>query len=107
MTRDDMYQVIYECSVCGKTRSIDDTNLARIRKEFEALGWENMETPGVDGNVDYIVFCPKCYEKEQEMMAAAFDEDMGWDAFTATYDEQLAEMREDEDERAAFMSWTR
>ena len=40
-------------------------------------------------------------------MAAYRAEDMGWDAFTATYDEQLAEMREDEDERAAFMSWTR
>ena len=40
-------------------------------------------------------------------MAAYRAEDMGWDAFTATYDEQLAEMREDEDERAAFMSGTR
>ena len=66
MTQDDDYQVIYECSICGKVACESDTNLARIERTFEDVGWENVPVSGAFfGKVDYIAFCPKCYEKEQ------------------------------------------
>jgi len=47
------------------------TNLARIERTFEDLGWVNAPTPGLRGKIDYIVFCPTCYKKGQSF----YDED--------------------------------
>ena len=88
MTRDDMYQVVYKCSVCGRIHQIDDTSLARIAEDFEDLGWHNTpQKPDETGNVEYVVLCPECGKEltdELEEMAADYDE------LQETYDGFLA-----------------
>lgn len=71
---DDLYQVIYECSVCGKTKAIDDTSLARIASEFKSLGWDNEPVQVSDEKTEYVVTCPDCVWKRLR------DEDMYADA---------------------------
>ena len=61
MTRDDLYQVTYECETCGKGVTIDDASLARISEEFKRLGWTNVQKP-IGDKVEYIVHCPDCVE---------------------------------------------
>ena len=81
MTRDDVYQVVYECSVCQLTAQVDDTSLARIADTFDMIGWGNVPEERHDGRVDYVVYCPKCWQAEQdEQHQAAMDEQASLDA---------------------------
>ena len=61
---DDLYQVTYDCHNCGKSLTIDGTNLARISSEFVRLGWLNELTPGAD---NYIVTCPGCVRVDEAL----------------------------------------
>ena len=62
MTRDDIYQVVYKCSVCSQQAQVDDTSLARIADEFEHMGWGDVEGFS-EGKVIFTVYCPECYER--------------------------------------------
>ena len=61
---DDLYQVIYECSVCSEIRGLDDISLARIAQRFKQLGWENEPVRVSDEKTNYVVTCPDCVAAE-------------------------------------------
>ena len=75
MTRDDYYQVVYKCSVCGKVAQIDGLSLAKISQAFGRSGWQNIARESANGKVEYAEFCPKhnVHEEAYTEARAALD----------------------------------
>ena len=67
MTQDDLYQVQYKCSECGKSLAIDDYTLRAIADEFARLGWLNVPVEVEGDRTDYIVTCPKCAARDEAL----------------------------------------
>lgn len=91
MTEDNIYQVVYECCICGRTKQIDDTSLKAISQEFKKLGWGNVPEYH-HGKTEYTEYCPKCYRgvfKYDETDAFMLDRaEMDLDEQVADFDEQ-------------------